>query len=63
MEVIPTIERETSLQNPISPGLQLGICFAVTKYDAVLKEAVKNPLKFNPLYGNLPACIEDCLNW
>ena len=63
MVAIPTTGRETSLANPISPGVQLGICLAVTKYDAVLQEVGKEPLWFKPLYNSLPACIEDCLTW
>ena len=63
MAAIPTSKRETSLNNPLVPEIIRGLCLAITKYDAVMKDTGKGPMRFKPLYSNLPACIHDCLNW
>ena len=63
MVVNPLSMRETSLANPASPGMQLGICFAVTKYDSVLRRIGTESTRFKPKYDNLPVCVEDCFCW
>ena len=60
---IPASKRETTMLNPYSPEVMLGLCLAVTRFDGVMKDTGKEPKRFKPLYSNLPACIYDCLNW
>ena len=63
MAAIPISKRETSYNNPYLPEIMQGLCFANTEYDGVLRDTGKEPMRFKPLYGNLPACVHDCLKW